>query len=388
MPTIKHFAVGQCKDGLLEIMAIAGRADGDPQFADTIWLNKQLTSSDNEFADFAGNWLSMGGFSTPLPGIAMTSDLDGYLAVALSAGDNVMYSRQGSADGLWAEWESLGDPLNGAGGPHHPAGLGRNQDGRMEVFIPSGYSPEVWYRSQKQPEGYDWNEWRSLGFPSGEGAVGAQPPTVARNKDGRLEVYLALGTDIWHTWQSRANHDQWVPWRSLGSPAAGAEVGWPTVIPDRQGRLQLFASSGPAVWSRRQHAPGQAWDEWTMLPAEPGDGGEPKLAAGAQDDGRLVVFALRDKPNGKQSLQKLEQAADGHWTSEDSINPASDLLGRPIIGAADNPALVVDNLGRLRLICSLRTRAGAALALGLFALVQVEQGGSEWEETLQNIDPP
>lgn len=125
-----------------------------------------------------------------------------------------------------------------------------------------------------------------------------------------------------------------------------------------------------------------------MLPAEPGEGGEPKLAAGAQDDGRLVVFALRDKPDGEQSLQKLEQAADGHWTSDDLIDPADELLGQPIIGAAGNPALVIDNLGRLRLICSLRTRAGAPLTLGIYSMVRVDQGGSVWEEVFQNIHAP
>ncbi|HEY0998332.1 MAG TPA: hypothetical protein VGD83_01725 [Streptosporangiaceae bacterium] len=195
-------------------------------------------------------------------------------------------------------------------------------------------------------------------------------------------MHVAVGTEIWHTWQTSANSDQWTAWRSLGGPDAGRPIGWPTVVADHDGRLQLFASSDTAVWSRRQPEPGLGpWEGWTMLHGESEDSGEPVLAVGAQHDGRLVVFALRNKPDG-QSLQKLEQTADGQWTSANPLMPGDQLLGTPAVPAIENPALVVDELGRLRLFCSVPAN------LGMYSLVQFQQGGSRWGEAFQNFQAP
>jgi hypothetical protein len=79
-----------------------------------------------------------------------------------------------------------------------------------------------------------WGGWDSLGSPPG---VHAAQPRVARNADGRLEVF-ARGTDnaLWHLWQTSAN-GSW----TTGSAFAGATLASsPDAAPNADGRLEVF----------------------------------------------------------------------------------------------------------------------------------------------------
>src|SRR4051794_27464139 len=68
----------------------------------------------------------------------------------------------------------------------HPA-LGRNADGRLEVFA-RGVNNHLYHMSQTKPNGGFDGNWSSL-----KGAL-ASHPVVGRNADDRLEVF-AVGTD-------------------------------------------------------------------------------------------------------------------------------------------------------------------------------------------------
>jgi C1A family cysteine protease len=101
-----------------------------------------------------------------------------------------------------AGWQSLGGTLT-----TRPV-MGRNQDGRLEVFV-RGTDNALWHIWQVAPNG-TWSGWSSLG------GVITSDPEVVSNADGRLEVF-ARGTDgaLWHIWQTAPNNG-WSAWRSLG----------------------------------------------------------------------------------------------------------------------------------------------------------------------------
>src|SRR5690348_7600161 len=87
--------------------------------------------------------------------------------------------------------------------------VARNADGRLEVFVTGAEGPllHVW---QEAPNS-DWSHWQSLG-----GRV-AGAPGVGRNLDGRLEVFTINPDDggLWHIFQT-APSNGWSEWFSLG----------------------------------------------------------------------------------------------------------------------------------------------------------------------------
>jgi hypothetical protein len=60
----------------------------------------------------------------------------------------------------------------------------------------------IWHTFQTKPN----NDWRPPGaWDSLEGVVALTPPIVARNADGRLEVFVLedASGNLWHTWQTK-----------------------------------------------------------------------------------------------------------------------------------------------------------------------------------------
>jgi hypothetical protein len=92
---------------------------------------------------------------------------------------------------------------------------------------------------------------------------------VGRNQDGRLEVF-AIGTDhaLWHNYQTRAASGPWSGWYSLG----GYVTGGPTVRSMWPG-CQQTGSCQPNMtvtvtggdnkpWYRQQASPNCCWTNW------------------------------------------------------------------------------------------------------------------------------
>ena len=380
MVQISDFAVAANKDGLLEIVAVARPTAGDQQSSGAVWLNQQLTAPAGGADEWVDRWRSLGspGGANDLQGIATARNPDGSLAAAVLNDLTIWYAGQTVPDGDWSAWDAVDN--SGIVNPGPPA-LAQNTDGRLEMFTIAlaGERLAVWHISQKQPGHSPWTQWHSLGFPATSGG-GIGLPTVARNKDGRLEVFITFGDKVWHCWQTSANSEHWMPWASLdGLP--GKDIGQPTVALDKQGRLWLFVTdSDGAVWSRRQHGPGQGpWGAWAML--RPATGVfEPSLAVAAGADARLVLFALV-RSAGRQTLEKLEQTAtDGEWAPGDPIQ--TDLLGTPTAPVVDLPALVIDGLGRLRLFLRIRGQ------LGVYSLTQTQPNSNLWVQAVNNFGAP
>jgi acylphosphatase len=229
-------------------------------------------------------WASRGGaISMPVVG----RNADGRLEVFV----------QGTDGALWHIWQTA--PNNGWSGWHSLGGwitqpvVANNADGRLEVFV-RGSDGALWHIWQTAPNG-NWSGWHSLG-----GVMSM--PTVGRNKDGRLEVF-AQGTDgaLWHIWQTAPNGN-WSGWASLG--------GWitnPTVANNADGRLEVFVQgSDNALWHIWQTAPSNGWSGWHSL-----GGWIRNPAVGRNKDGRLEVFVQ----GSDNALWHIWQTApNGSWS--------------------------------------------------------------------------
>jgi hypothetical protein len=124
--------------------------------------------------------------------------------------------------------------------------IAMNNDGRLQVFV-VGTNNQLYYKTQSAPNSDTWSTaWTSLG-----GGIKADTsPAVARNNDGRLQVFV-VGTNnqLYYKTQSAPNSDTWsTAWTSLGGGLRDNSD--PAVVPNADSRLDAFVvgptSTGPA----------------------------------------------------------------------------------------------------------------------------------------------
>ncbi|WP_405697843.1 family 43 glycosylhydrolase [Streptomyces sp. NBC_01185] len=272
--------------------------------------------------DTWAEWEPFGGPAGAVPTLGRNAD--GRLEVfSLAPGGVSLHHRVQRADDGWHGWEEFGGPAGAA-----PA-VARNADGRLEVFALSPGGASVARRRQQSPGASAWDPWE----PGFGGAAGA-PPVVATNADGRLEV-LALspgGAGIRHRWQGAPNGPWTEAWPSFGTAAGAA----PQVARDGSGRLTVAAigPSGVGTFTRRQTVPSGGWDQW--LPLFGWSAAAPALTAGA--DGRLEAFSLT--PGGAR-LNHRRQVTPG------GVFAAGREFGEPGIRLVAIPTAVLDSAGRL-----------------------------------------
>src|SRR5205807_311447 len=118
--------------------------------------------------------------------------------------------------------------------------VGRNADGRLEVFVRGGDNG-LWHRSQQAnaaTQGIDyfnWSGWDSLGGPI------AGNPVVAENSAHRLNVFARTSDNfLWYRSETTADARSWASWQATG----GYIIGDPAVALDAENRLELFVRSG------------------------------------------------------------------------------------------------------------------------------------------------
>jgi hypothetical protein len=297
-------AAGRNADGRLEVAVVGGDQ--------AVWHRWQ-TAPNNGWSE----WHSFGqpDAQGPMSLLVLAQNADGRLEAAVPANNDVGDQRavwhrwQTAPNNGWSEWHSLGEPPGGFFGP---LALGANADGRLELVAPAAFAggdQEIWHRWQSTPGG-GWSGWSSLGTAGG-GELLTSVPVLGRNADGRLELFVVAGDGaVWHRWQSAPNNG-WSPWANLGSQAGGfADLGVGT---NADGRLELFATlqNGTDLWHRWQTAPNNGWSPWANLGSvATGTIQGPTLASNA--DGRLELFLLAPDTGG---LYQLGQTApnDG-WT--------------------------------------------------------------------------
>lgn len=209
---------------------------------------------------------------------------------------------QAGADSWSFSWVGAGE----ASFSDDPFGVGKNQDGRVEVFARSSNQGAVWHIWQTVDG--NWSNWTSLGGSINGG------PAVASNKDGRIEVFVRGGDSaLYHIWQT-APGGSWSPWASLGGKLNGA----PAVAANADGRLEVFARGGDNslchIW---QTTPNGGWSAWSDLGGNLDGNYGPAVAANY--DGRLEVFAWIITSLG-EAVGRNVQLPGGGWSGWEAIN--------------------------------------------------------------------
>src|SRR6266704_1763611 len=164
-------------------------------------------------------------------------------------------------------WTSLGSPPAVKWGAR--PSVARNIDGRLEVFALDS-AGALWHIQQTTP-GMNWNSWASLGIAPNTNVL--PDFVVEENADGRLEIFtLDSAGALWHIWQTSPG-DGWSHWFSLGRPQV--TLNWLDVIQNADGRLEVFALAEHAgIWHIWQTSPNGTWSPWALL----GNGGPEGLS--------------------------------------------------------------------------------------------------------------
>ena len=151
----------------------------------------------------------------------------------------------------WSEWLPLEGILQS------PPAIGRNADGRLQVFV-RGTDGRLWHRRQIHANSQDWSDWQFLKEPRtyadlpwtdqddsqkpGGTPIGINDPQVIANRTEELEVFVRSDANgaLWHIRQSNPNSDEWEEWSSLG----GVLVGSPALGRNVDGRIVRLCSGG------------------------------------------------------------------------------------------------------------------------------------------------
>jgi LmbE family N-acetylglucosaminyl deacetylase len=245
-------------------------------------------------------------------------------------GSTVLNWRQAVAGGAFA------GPVDIGGGLVAPSlAVGRNQDGRVEVFGVDLNSHNIVTAFQTSQDGA-FSGWVSLGNPSGPGAANTGAPVVGVNADGRLQVFAKnSGGGVSTIFQTSIN-GPFSAWLDLGG---GPDIQNALVCVTRSsGRMALFASTRRGIKMWWQTAPNGGWAGPADLVA---DAVTSSPTATPNADGRLEVFW---RGLGGDVRTVFELAVDGSWSGP----PTS--LGGP--GGVGEVAAVTAADGRIHLLGS------------------------------------
>ena len=171
--------------------------------------------------------------------------------------------------------------------------MGRNADGRLEVFALAG-SGAVWHVWRTAPSN-GWSAWAWMDGPS------LLTIKVASNADGRLEVFgTGLDNKIWHIWQT-APSNGWSDWTLLFTPAdrfKNLAIGI-----NSDGNLEVFAQTpAGALWHAWQGQPFFPWSNWVF-----------------KDGPNLTTFMLERNAQGILQLFGTDAAGKVWQTTKNSF---------------------------------------------------------------------
>ena len=198
-------AIAQNADGRLELFGVG--LDGH--------LYHTWQTTKNNSSEWA-KWAPLGG-GGPLPSDPVVAqNADGRLEVFVVASNGQLYHLwQTAPNGTWSNPTSLG----GQWSPLRRPAIAQNADGRLEMFM-VGSGRQLYHRWQTEPSSS--NQWSSDGdgtpFDPERWPLSSNP-AIARNADGRLEVFM-MGSDrqLYHKWETAPSSSSgWVgSWAPLG----------------------------------------------------------------------------------------------------------------------------------------------------------------------------
>nr|WP_063779270.1 hypothetical protein [Kibdelosporangium sp. MJ126-NF4]CEL16505.1 probable membrane protein [Kibdelosporangium sp. MJ126-NF4]CTQ90457.1 probable membrane protein [Kibdelosporangium sp. MJ126-NF4] len=201
-----------------------------------------------------GAWAGWEPFGGPADSVIATGrDASGRLDVIASANGTVYRRRQDVPSGGWAEFTTFGTV---PGGTH--LALNRRPDGGLELV--AGGERATARRSQEGPSG-PWSDWTDFGGPPHARIH------IGRNADGRMEVFATTETTMEHRWQ---NGSGWSAWENFGTGSSGSGFGVNT-----DGRMEIVVGTpNSSLFGRYQLVPSGGWSQWTPVGGPPLGGGQ------------------------------------------------------------------------------------------------------------------
>ena len=298
-------------DGSLDIFGIGSNGD--------VWNDYET----NGGAGWA-NWNDLGsGAPASIAGPVAARNLSGNLEVfAVGSDGNVWHDVE--VPGGWSGWSSLG----GGGVTNLAAAV--NGDGRVQIFG-IGASGILMTASQSTAGSSTWSGWSALG-----GTTQIQPGyVVGQNKDGRLELFARIqgsNGDVFHLWESTSAGTNWTSsWADIAGTNSNPRL---AVARNLDGRLQVFAVGGNGVmYSSWQNSPGGSWSGWSSFGT--GKVIQPGFVVGQNLDGRLEAFAKGSGPTA-DVFHLWQSAPSSSWTTNWADMGATSSGVDPQLVAGDN----------------------------------------------------
>jgi hypothetical protein len=216
---------------------------------------------------------SLGGSWSPNSRPVIAEKADRTLEVFMIGQDNQLYhkgqniiSLGGPIHVTWdSDWSSLQGPAYG-----DPV-VARNADGRLEVFV-IGQDNQLFHRWHDYPNNTSqWSNWEPLMPDDSEVRVPpSNRPAVALNPDGRLELFLSVPTDgsnwttgLLHTRQTSEKSSQWSKeWDKFATPHSLPLVRNPAISRNQDGRIELFVRSLDGNYYHRWQTSKNGNDTW------------------------------------------------------------------------------------------------------------------------------
>lgn len=245
-PAIASLAVAKSQDGRIELFALSVADASGNVTLNHIWQ----TAPNNGWSA----WTQLASPWTQINGLAVTLDNTGRLNLVLmsTANESCAWSQQSTPGGGWTSWSNVSVPTFQfmSLGP-----LAVDADGNLELFV-IDFNGAVWNSTF---ESGAWQAWQSLFSPLPRSLV-MSSLAIARNADGRLELFgQGIGL-VFHIWQTTAG-GSWSNWGSLSQPG---QQGLSTlaVTLNGAGALELIALGGATSWHTAFDTIANGWMPW------------------------------------------------------------------------------------------------------------------------------
>jgi C1A family cysteine protease len=193
--------------------------------------------------------------------------------------DAEMWAPEGIVASGWAELYSDADTLT-------TVDVGRNQDGRLEVFGVNA-AGNIFHTWQTKPNNGWYGSWAEL-YTNNDNLVTLD---VGRNQDGRLEVFgISAAGNIFHTWQTKPNNGWNGSWAELYTNNDNLTT--LRVTNDADGRLEVFGINAAGnIFHTWQTKPNNGWNgSWAELYTN--NDNLVMLDPAGNQDGRIEVFGV------------------------------------------------------------------------------------------------
>lgn len=204
--------------------------------------------------------------------------------------------------------------------------IGKNIDGRLELFYTSSANYNIFHKRQTAPNAQTWSVEERL--PISISPFNSRL-TVGQNKDGRLELFF---TDIQtsviaHSLQMAPDSAQWAVEQLFNHEDTASQL---VAAQNADGRQELFyTGTSGNLYHRWQTAPNNGWT--VEAPLGTSDRAN-QVTVGKNADGRLELFYIGTDTN---LYHKWQMVPNGNWHPEVRFNNMGSVLEIAVGANAD-----------------------------------------------------